>query len=157
MHKTVLEAKVAARNLINRKTNELAPLFIEAVKPFLGKQVLLQNGALRESFKKSLPDIKDKELHLLVRSSSGYSLLLDLKVCETVDKGHYHGAIYADELVYLGELNNGILTRLHDFAPRRTDYTVEEVQAAREAFRVADKARDEAQSKLNLWGQHDNS
>ena len=55
--KTHLQAKVEAVNQVNAEINRIAPLFREAVKPFIGKKVL-KVGGFTAQLKKVFPEIK---------------------------------------------------------------------------------------------------
>lgn len=52
-----LVAKVKARNLVNKELRERVPFMIEALMPFIGKQVLKVDGTLLEKVRKVLPEI----------------------------------------------------------------------------------------------------
>jgi hypothetical protein len=158
-HAKRLEAKVRAKNRLNALILELMPKILVAAAPFVGKRV--STPAAWEKFKNALPKHAD-----LIITQSNWNVQAFFKVCESAGDG----CCYAEETVYFGDFQrvqngviagvNGNLDKLNEWSPSpvyyRTDFTVAEIKERREAYKKAKAAADDAQSKLNFWGEYDN-
>lgn len=152
-HAQTLAAKVRGYNKVNAGANQYEKALIEAFRPLVGKKVLTKTG-LTIKAKEVLPDPKAFGLFRSWRDNSGYSLYWNVDVCEPKPDG---GCVYCQTTVYVGEIENGILTKvLEPQKARFTGYTVEEVKARRQALREAREAMQTAQSKLDPFGEYDN-
>ena len=146
-----LEAKVKATNNAHRYAMELydklAPLFADMV----GHKVTKQDGSLMAKFAKLLPEFPcTPQLHVY-KYGSDYSLMWMVKACEVVNGQ----ATYYEIGCYVGELRDGVLTKICNRPELRTDYTVAEVLANRKAYEEAAKVAEEAKGKLYPFGEYD--
>lgn len=154
-----LAAKVAARNEVNALANASFAPAIEALQPFVGQKVCKVDGSLLEKVKKALPPAihaNDAEVHTWYSTGHGYSLVLNVKTCTSArTNGNYQIAHYAETDLYLGHLQDGVLTGLYDAPSYRTDYSEEFVREARLEAERAKKAASEAESKIHYFGLYD--
>lgn len=163
-HANQLAAKVFARNRINGEANRLAPICLESFRPFLGKKILNVTGCACAKAYAVAPKSDERdgrftgfERHL---RACPYSLRLEIRCCEDYP-ANYHDTTcttYAEQSVSIGEIKDGILTKLFDppCTDQRTDYTTAEVEAARAELKAAQHALDEARSKICQFGEYDN-
>lgn len=148
--KLELPAKVRAVNSANQYAlvvyNLLAPRFAE----WVGKQIDKASGGLLDKVVKKLPNFEGSDSSLMVyRFDARYALAWVVKVCEPLPNG---SCLYHETVVYIGEMRNGVLTSIDDAPDQRTDYTVEELEAKREAYAKAKKIADDALSALYPFG-----
>lgn len=149
-HKTILEARVAARNEVNAEVNRLAPILLANFSPLVGQKIMKQTG-LMEKFKDLVPATTT---HHMYRLQSDYSLAFVVKsTAGTVDGG----CVYEEEeAVYIGELRGGLfLDKMCNFQLRRTDYTVEGVIQIRKEVSAAEEALSKLSSGLHPFGKYD--
>jgi hypothetical protein len=146
-----LAAKVKATNNAHRYAmelhNKLAPIFADLV----GHKLTKQDGSLMAKFEKLLPEFPCTSALHVYRGRSDYSLYWMVKTCEVVNGT----ATYYEIGCYVGELRDGVLTKICNRPELRTDYTVEEVEANRKAYEEAAKVADEAKGKLYPFGEYD--
>lgn len=155
---TRLEAKVAARNQVNALALEMAPKMIEALRPFVGQKILNQGDVLSAKVKAALPSGEYTPERHFWYTANKYALWANFKTC-TSSPGHYgdhHVASYAETSFLIGEMDGHTLKAVKNGQTARTDFTVEEIQKAREAFKAAQAALDSAQSALSGFGEYDN-
>jgi hypothetical protein len=155
-----LDAKVAARNEVNKAANDSFAAAHEALEPFVGQKVCKVSGGLFDKVYKALPPTIEGGgfgLHSWYSTEHGYTLKLNLKT-STSYKSRLGSecAAYAEATVYLGDLSNGVLTKLYDAPNYRTDCTADEIRAARKEVDEAEKAMRAAESKINDFGRYDN-
>lgn len=159
IHKTALEAKVAAVNNANRYALELYPQLRAIFEPFIGQKIEKADGGLLMKIAKLLPEFPCKPGLHVYKMSSDYSLVWVVKTCESqaINGKHdnYHVAHYHETSVYVGNMRHGVLTDFCKAPELRTDYTAAEVEAAREAYRKAKQAADDARSALFNFGEYD--
>lgn len=151
-HATNLAAAVAARNEVNTQANERFPSIIEALTPFVGATVCKVDGTLFKKVKEALPVFESSTgfgSSCWYSTGHGYSLVLNLKTCHGVQP---NGCVYAETTLYLGDLQNGVLTRLYDAPNFKTDFTEDFVIQARLAVRAAEEILSAAKSKIYYFG-----
>lgn len=158
---TALEAKVGARNQVNALAIQLSPAIFEALKPFVGVKCFNQGNAISEKLRKALPVLPNTvEASAYYTTGHGYSLTVVFKTSTMYPDrtGQHCLASYAEETVYLADIDQRGLTisKLYEQATRRTDYSADEVKAARAELKLAKDAVSRAQSKLYNFGEHDN-
>lgn len=146
-----LAAKIKAVNLANATANRIKPHLTEIFKEFVGRRITKKDHSLLANVKEHLPaSINDPNIwidmptaeHFLcwaVRASVGYS---DIYVS------------YHELNVYIGSIENHVLVSLSDQTPFRTDYTLEEIIAKRQALADAKKALSQAQSALYPFDEY---
>jgi hypothetical protein len=146
-------AKILARNRVNGQVNELAPVILEALKPFVGTKITLQTGGFAAKIKtvldaylgnnKIFPKLQ------IYNNHSNYSLIFVFKTSEQA--GEY-SCIYQEEYVCFGVLDGHNLKSLTDFTPRKTDYSIEEIEGWRTKYHQAEAIKSEMNSKLAHFG-----
>ena len=152
-----LAAKVKAVNRAHAYVPELYGNLVEVFRPYVGQKIIKADGSLLAKINSQLPVLPLMGHALSVyRHRSDYSLAWTIKTCEST--GDY-GCLYYEATVYVGDLIGGVLSQLAD-APLpvnyRTDYTVEEIAANREAVKVAEQAYNDAKGKLYIFGEYEN-
>lgn len=151
-HETTLAAKVAARNAVNRFANEWYARAAEALKPFIGQKICKVDGTLLKKLKEALLELPNKGFEMSGwYSADRYSLKAYLKACECTNGI----ANYADTTLYLGDLTDGVLTRLYDAPNFKADYTEEFITQTREEIKKAETMMNQAKSKLGDFGMWD--
>ena len=158
-YKTHLEAKVGARNQVNRDALSFYPAAIDALRPFLGRKVLNQGHVKSAKLVADLPKFSNTPVLSVYYSANSYGITLEVKVCVSYEDrfGQQGSACYAEQSIFLGEIDHHILTK---FSPPvtglRTDYTVEEIVQARKELKAARDAMHHAEHKVCHFGEHDN-
>jgi hypothetical protein len=160
IHKTQLEAKVSARNTVNRLALEKLPAMIEALKPFVGKKIMNQGAVISAKLKSALPATDNTPGFQSWYEATSYSLRLNCKVGE-LSPGRFGDnmvATYAEQSFTIGEIEDDgcTLKSVVNGQVARADYTVEEVLTARAEFKAAEAAKAAAEAKLYGFGKHDN-
>lgn len=149
MNTSQLQARITATNRANAKANELWHTLATAFQPLVGKKILKQDGNLLAKYENLLPGFPyNASLHVY-RYGSPYTLAWTVKACEVVG-GIAH---YVDVTVYVGDLSNGVLTKLTPKHERRENYTLEEVLAAQARAQAAREAYEEAKSACFPFGE----
>ena len=143
-------AKVEAVNLANGWANDFHGRLTDVVVPFLGKQVAKASGGLLEKVKKVLPALPSGSyLHL-----TDYSLAWTFKSCVVVRHGDIGVAQYYETTVYVGDLTNGVLTKLHEVrTDRKTDYCADVIYAQRAKVASLKAAYESASGELYPFGE----
>lgn len=156
MHKSALDAKVAAVNNANRYVIEIYPKLREIFKPFVGQRVVKADGYLFAKIDKLLPKFPSGNgLHVYLRHS-GYSIAWAVKTYENYTKNGGDYAIYHEATVYVGDMRDGVLLDLYGEPDLFTSYSAAVVEARREAYRKAKAAASDALSALHPFGEYDN-
>ncbi len=150
----LLTARVEAVNAANRTAIELHPHFVEIFRPFVGQKILKADGNLLQKVQAVLPNlIHKKPINRVIRGPSSYSLNWTVTASVTGEtSGH---SIYSDATFYVGELSNGVLTKLCDPPELRTDYTVERITELRENYKEAQRLATIAKVALGIFGEND--
>ena len=158
-YKTSLEAKVGARNQVNRAAQSFYPAAIEALRPFIGQKVLNQGHVKSAKLVAALSKFPNTPALYIHYSANAYGISMEVKVCVSFENcfGGHGSACYAEQSVFLGKIENHVLTKLLP-APTelRTDYTVEEIIQYRNELAEARKAMHRAEHKICHFGEHDN-
>lgn len=149
----VLETRVRGVNAANHFANLLYPKLLSVFGNFVGEKIEKVGGGLLQKVQNEvnalgLPNTVKLSVY---RYASNYSLVYVVKTCETLDGGAY----YHETSVYVGEMSNGVLTKITPAPNFKTDYSAETVKAAREAYETAKKAADAAHSALFPFGEYD--
>lgn len=158
-HEQHLAAKVAGQNKVNAIANEYEKQLIKAFRPFVGTKILTHSGIaarvkphIPEPFNTGVP-MYGASLRTW-RAPSTYSLYYELDVCERFENGD--GCCYCKATAYVGEINGYDLAKvLEPQRPRRTDYTIEEIKAKRQALREARDKMRAIESDLGNFGEYD--
>lgn len=151
MKEEALRCRVAAVNRGNAYAQELYDRMTTVFTPFVGQQILKKEGGLMAKVEKALGQLPHGGGLMVYRYNSQYSLVYVVKtdVCED---GH---AYYAETSVYIGELENGKLTKMTPYSERRSDYTVDEITRLRKVYEEAKKAAEDAKGALHPFGEYD--
>jgi len=156
-----LEARVRAVNATNAAANEIYAPLVAAFEPFVGQKILKADGhSFLQKVAKAVPEFVHRRGEAPYWSSMSYcrlrgdySLVWECKACENILNDH--GCTYHATSVYIGELQNGVLTKILPQHVYRTDYSVAEIIRLRAEYEVAKKIHDEAKSALNPFGEYD--
>ncbi len=146
--KTLLEAKIEARNMVNAEANRLYPLLQAAFSPLLGQKII-KDGGLMKKFEGLVP-ISPLQVY---RDYSNYTLAFNVRACV-----HYGDcfAQYDETLVYVGSLEGYVLNSMIEITnPLPTDFTVKKVLAAREFLKIAKAKYAEAEAAVYPFGSID--
>lgn len=164
-HTSKLAAKVAAHNLTNAKINLLFPLYQAALTPFVGQKVVLKGGGLVSKLAKAFDaireDNKDAATHFWTNVYN-YSINIGIRgnayyefPCKHSYDGKASGHMSAENGFTLGDLKDGVLIKLSDFEPRKTNYSAQEVFEKRQAYAAAKQIADDAKSALFPFEEYD--
>ena len=151
-----LAAKVAAHNQVNQLANEWWPKIAAVLKPWVGKKVSLVTGGKPHKLKAELDALNmpsDWAKQIIV-SFDTYNAKIHFKSSVSIaDDGNQN----AEQTVYFGDMDGENLKHLRDnLEPFKTDYSVDAVKSARDAFKVAEKAFSDARSALYPFGEREN-
>lgn len=142
-----LNCVVEAINAVNRYANELTPILHDFFRPHVGEKILKADGTFLARIQKVLPKFPTIVLPNIefstYRQSSAYTLGWSVKACRL--RVTEFSCLYRETTVYVGDLKGDTLECLNLKgleAVRRTDYTVADIQASIDAYRVAQKAAD---------------
>jgi len=145
MHElATLEAMVKATNNANAYAERLALAMRDAFAKFVGQQVLKVDGKLMKKCEVPMPDHAPAGNTYFL--SSDYSLVWVVKTCENIEGAD--SCVYFDTSVYVGDIDNRVLTELCTPFTGRSDYTVEEVLRKRAALEKAYQVHQAAKSDL---------
>lgn len=149
------QAKITARNRVNAQVNEVAPKILEALKPFVGKKVIVGANNLSAQLTKALEPFLGWQKVFpnpqIYRSSLSYILSFVFKTSEMDSK---NTCVYQEEYVYFGNLEGANLKELIEFMPRKTDFSLEEVEAVRAELTKLETRVGELNSKLAHFGRY---
>lgn len=162
MNKTRLQAKVQARNLANGTALVYAPIILEALKPFLGKAIVLQTGCKSAKLCKALEALNlpegihgDGSVQIFIKAERHW-FRAEVRVCVHHDRG----CVYESQTINLGDIDGATLKAIAE-APSadycRTDYSAEEILAARAAVKSVREELQQAERRLAGFGEHDNN
>lgn len=153
MTNETLAAKVRAVNTANAYANMLFVKLKKFFTPYVGKEILLNDGGLRASIKKDFEPLPNTDGISVYRHTSDYSLAYTVKTCESIEGGCL--CVYHETTVYVGKVDGKVLESLEASFEAKCDYTAADVEAKRQALRAAQKALSDAQSALYPFGEYD--
>lgn len=145
-----LIARVNGVNLANHCANVYGPEIVKVFQKYLGEKIEKVDGKLLSKIQKEVDDLPKSEA-TIYRYGSDYNLIYCFKTCTTVN-GH---AYYHETSVYIGEIRNGVLTKINNLPHFKTDYRAEDVHAAREKYQKAKQVADAALNDLYPFGEYD--
>lgn len=150
-----LEARVRATNKAHEIANQLRRQFVEALRPWVGKQVMKQTGLLAK-VEKILPETPNTHIVRVYRHSlSSYSLAWTVHVWEGYAGGD--GGVYYEVTFYVGTLAGLDLKEIDEREPNyRTNFTADEIERKRADLTAAKNKVSEAQGALHPFPEHDN-
>ncbi len=153
MNYDVLATRVRGVNNANAYANELWPKLTAVFAPFVGHKIETAPGPLKAKIDKLV-----KELNLpntvplsVYRHVSNYSLAYTVKTCEACNNIAY----YFEQTLYIGDMRDGVLLKLNELRPFKTNYNAAHVIQARETYQKAKRAADDAQAALYPFGEYD--
>jgi hypothetical protein len=168
IHRTALEAKVAARNRVNALAAQMFPVMTAALKPFIGKPILNQGAVLSARAWAALPDDdyagKGATAPRWWFRASPYTVSVEFEVCElnrhrnapqdlslcTSQRGNASFCI-----AEIAEDRKTLKSVPETFNPPPTDYTAEGVEEARAEVRKARAVLEVAERALHGFGECD--
>lgn len=156
---TRLEARVKAVNKSHAYAIKLHEALSEFFKGYVGKKITKADKRLLKRIEDAMPDFPQEDGVHVYFNESDYFLAWGVRAWETYPdpRDPEHPRSMSEETsVYVGRMRNGTLVEMSPTPDLRTDYTVEEVNEKRAAFKQARDAFDEARSALRPFGEHDN-
>lgn len=145
-----LTAKVEAINKANARFNELAPKIQAALQPFIGKKARTVTGSATAKLGEVVRSFnKTEEKHRVYISVQSFGVYMEITTW--VEGAHYPFKQEGS----LARISDGVMTEMFTLTPRRTDYTVEEILANREALEKAEELARDMESKLREFGKYD--
>jgi hypothetical protein len=124
--------------------------YAEALAPFVGQKIEKVNGDLLAKVSNALPMVP----FFRYRNPSNHSLCYVVKESQSLADGN--GCVYEEAYVYIGEMSNGVLTKLCNRPELRTDYDAEEIKQLRMRAEVAREQARNAEAALGSFGMFDN-
>jgi len=151
---TELEARVVLINKVRAEVNRLTPLVLRAFEPFVGQRLFKVTGGFYEKFKYLIPQ-GNREFQIY-RSNSDYWLSFYVKSNESVgkDKRGHCTAVYHEDAISIGSLDNGVLLNIKAFEPLKCDYVVDDILKARKNVELAKEALSAAKDGLGPFGEY---
>lgn len=147
--RTNTEAMVECVNRINATTNEIEVKLREAFAPLVGKTILKNDHTLMKKYEHLKP--KGSGSTQIWQFKSSFDLCFQVRGSETGIHANYHSC-YAS----IGSIVDGVLVRIYtEKSNRRTDWSVEEVVAARFAIRKAEDELLDAKRALGPFYIHE--
>lgn len=152
-----LPAAIDATNEANRRAMDLQIRLLAFFTPWVGKKVEKADGTLLQKVQTGLKEYIGElpctpSVHVY-RSSSAYSMDWTVKVSKSYGEGMGGGTTYATATVHVGELQGDTLVKLGSPITLRTDYTLENVRAARKKAADLKKAYEDARSECHPFGE----
>lgn len=144
-----LKAKVTAQNRANQNAAVLYEKYREAFASFVGQKILKVDNKLTKKVCDSLPKLP----FFHYRYNSDYSVVYIVKESEQVEGAS--SCVYAEASVYIGKMNNGVLTELYD-KPEFKTYTVEQIEQLRKTANHYKSLYDSTMSELSTFGMYTN-
>jgi len=149
-----LEAKVKARNTAVEHGMALYKQLVEVFQPLVGQKILKVDDDLLAKVKQNMPSFKDlPEGISIFRHRAINALAWKVKVRVPVENAEIW--VYQDVTVYIGDTDGQTLVNILPPFEGRTDWTADEVEEKRQAYKEAKKKADAAHSALYPFGEHD--
>lgn len=152
MSNAALEAQVKAVNEANAYAEKLSKTMRDAFAKFVGQKIFTVNGKLMKKCTVVLPCHASNININVYFHHSAYSLTWCVKTCEQVVGTE--GCLYHSVTVYVGDIDNCVLTELCEPFTGRSDYTVGEILRKREVYFAAEKVYCDARSDLFPFGEN---
>lgn len=151
-----LTARVKVMNGANKIANEMYVILAKKFAPLVGKKILKADGTLMAKYADLEPpangDSQGFESVRYYRDSSRYALGWSVYVCCKFAEDERQTA---ERIIRVGELAGDVLKNICEPPAHPTNYTVEDVLAKRERFRIAEKEYNEAKSALFPFDEYD--
>lgn len=150
-NKDQLKAKVAAVNRANGVALSLQPVLRAIFEPLVGEKILKADGTFLAKVAALMPELPSQHDLMVYRLAGNYSLAWSVK---TNEHDSPQTVLYHEATLYVGNLEGQILKSMADHRfDGRVDYTVEEIEAKREAYSKAKRISDEAREALYPFGE----
>ncbi len=147
-----LTAKVAAENKASEHLNKIVPLVQEAMKAFLGRKFKLMGGGWVKAWEKAIPEYKGCHWHI----SNPYGKWIEVRVQFSVNVEGASHCVYAQNVTAsIAKIDDsGNLIEIDEYTPHKTDYSVEQIEAARVKVRELKRQVSDAESEgyLHIFG-----
>ncbi len=133
IYKSRLAAKVAAVNAAHAEARRIHPILRQVFEPHLGKKIVERDGTLISTI--TLPELPNTPSLRVYQKLSNYSLGFQVTAI-TQYEHHACGtdAMYYDVLIPVCELHEGVLAQMSKAGTWRSDFTIEEIQAAQQRY-----------------------
>lgn len=148
-----LNARIVATNRVHAYALNIYPALSEYFTPFVGCKILKADGYLLAKVTKDMPTLENNHrIQCFIYSDAKYSLKWLVRSSESDGDGIAH---YGEIVLYIADMQDGVLTKICPKPDYRCDYTVEEFEAKRAAYKIAKEAADKARSALFPFGEND--
>lgn len=153
-----LPANIEATNEANRRAMELQQQLLAFFAPFVGKKVQKQDGGLlakiAQQLKESLGEFPHTTALQVYRSTASYAMMWSVRVRRGY-VGHHGSEMWssAETTVRVGDLDGDVLVNLASPMVLRTDYTVENIRAARQKAAEAKSLYEAARAECGPFGE----
>lgn len=149
-----LAAKITARNNVNFLANQTMPKILAALAPFVGQKVRLKEGGMTSKVIAVLrPFYSDARCARVWFNVRPYGLEVHFQVVV----GGENSSTMQEHGCDLGRVENGILSKIYDHQPLRTDWTSLEVEKSRTDAQAAREAMHAAEFAFRHFGTHDHN
>jgi hypothetical protein len=150
-----LAARVRAVNKVHERVNTLYAELEPIYQQFINCKIYKKACSFLKSVEAKLPKYSWED-HISV-SRSDYSIYYRVYHNETYGKDNWGSDkhISYEATVYIGSVGDGVLLEIPAHTPRRTDYVASDIEAARVAYRDAQKIADNLKSALEPFGDYD--
>ena len=153
-----LQARVEAVNKANTLANEVYAKLTAFFAAYVGQKIFNADGSMVKKIRDKMPTFPDNRSLNVTAAHSRYNIAYTVNACESYEERGNTFGMYHHTITYIGDLDNSNILKAisQNGGNFRTDYTVEDVAAKREAYKVAKAAADKAQSDLFPFGEIDN-
>lgn len=145
------KAKLAAINISASRVNAKAARVHQILTGFLGKKIKKADGTKTKALVDALSILEVDTWNREYLDTGFSSVFFNVKTCEHESKhgGSEFGCVYAENSVYLGEIENGILVKLCDEIRHiKDDWTEQAIEDAR--AKVKELEREISEVKENI-------
>lgn len=145
-----LPAKVKAVNRANEEAKKLYEKLSPIFRPFVGHKIEKVDGSLLSKIEKLIPNLPyDIGIHFY-RHNSNYSLTWMVKTCESIDGTT---CLYHETPVTIGEMRDGVLTKICEWNANYPTYDVDTVRALRKSAESAKKIYEACKDACYPFGE----
>lgn len=146
-----LSAKVCAVNKANAYAMRLHKLLSPIVAQWVGQDILKADGTLRVKYEKQIPKFPEVAGIRVYKRVASYGLSFSVSGSENAEDC----TMCYEASCNLAKLSNGVVGELYQCPELRTDYTAEEIEEKRKAYKKAEELAREAESALTPFGEYD--
>lgn len=150
MNKNEMKARVRALNKALEVSRIVQKELLAIFAEYVGCKICRIDGSLLKAVQAKIPEFKNFGSNIQVyKYFSNYTLMYVVKVCQQVENECH--CVYKELTVHIGDINNGIFTKLAAPAELPEYFTVEQIEYLMEEMEKAEKALAEANSALHLF------